>query len=269
MHSRIAIIAGAGALPAAVAAHLDHPEIHAPEGVRTAIAARPFRFERLIPFLDDLVDRGITGVVLAGAMQRPRLDPALFDPVTAQMVPRILAAMQAGDDATLREMIAIIEEAGLAVLGIDDVAPDLIPGAGVLGAVAPHATAEQDAERAALIVAALGAADVGQGCVVVQGLCLAAEALPGTDAMLAGVALLPQTLRPDPARGPGLIYKAPKPGQSRRVDLPALGPRTVQGAAAAGLGAVVWQAGGVIVLDREAMIAEADRLGICLWAREA
>ena len=141
-----------------------------------------------------------------------------------------------------------------------------MPGAGVLAGEVTDAD-RRDADRAAAIVAALGAVDVGQGCVVQQGLCLAVEALPGTDAMLAGVAALPAGLRPDPARGQGLVYKAPKPGQDRRVDLPALGPQTVARAAAAGLGGIAWEAGGVILIDRAAMVDAAQAAGLFLWAR--
>lgn len=263
MRKDVAVIAGAGALPGAVVAALGGAPVFAPEGVEVSVPAERFRFERLVPFLRHLGDRGVAAVVLAGAMTRPRLDPALFDPATAQLVPRLLAAMQAGDDATLREVIAVIEEAGLDVLGIEAVAPALIPGAGVLSVAQPTEADARDAARAAAIVEALGSVDVGQGCVVAAGLCLAAEALPGTDAMLDGVAALPRGLRPEG----GLLYKAPKPEQDRRADLPALGPETVRKAAAAGLAGVVWQAGGVLLLDRTAMVAEADRLGLFLWGR--
>lgn len=265
----IAIIAGAGALPAALAAVLPETPLvaslegYAPEGLQADIT---FRVERLVPFLGALLDRGITRVVFAGAIQRPRLDPSLFDPQTAQMVPRLLAAMGQGDDATLRAVIAIFEEAGLAVVGVNEVAAGLVPGAGVICG-APSKADEKDADRAAAIVEALGRADVGQGCVVQQGLCLAAEALPGTDAMLAGVALLPAALRPDPARGRGLFYKAPKPGQDLRIDLPTLGPDTVTRATEAGLGGIVFAAGGVICLDLAEMRARADAAGLFLWAR--
>ena len=136
--------------------------------------------------------------------------------------------MQAGDDATLRAVIAIFEEAGSAVVGADEIAPDLVPGAGVLGAAARPRRTSGDAARAAEIVAALGALDMGQGAVVAQGLCLAVEALPGTDAMLDFVAAATAGCAPDPAGAKGVFYKAPKPGQDRRVDLPALGPETVQ-----------------------------------------
>jgi len=161
-------------------------------------------------------------------------------------------------------VIAIFEEAGFTVAGVADVAPDLLPGPGVL-AGAPSAADQADAARAAAIVAALGAVDVGQGAVVAQGLCLAVETLPGTDAMLDFVAATAR--RPDPAGARGVMFKAAKPGQDRRIDLPTLGLQTLARAHAAGLAGVAFQAGDVIVLDRAAMLAEAERLGLFLWAR--
>jgi UDP-2,3-diacylglucosamine hydrolase len=262
-----AIIAGRGGLPAALAAAMDAPFVAALEGFQPDGVAvdQVFRVERLVPFLRGLEERGITRVVFGGAVTRPRLDPALFDPDTAQLVPQLMAAMQGGDDATLRVVVEIFEGFGLNVVGVPDVAPALVPGPGLLAGQVSIAD-ERDAARAAAIVAALGAVDVGQGCVVQQGLCLAVEALPGTDAMLAGVAGL-GALRPDAARGRGLFYKAAKPGQDMRMDLPTIGPDTVRAVAAAGLGGVVWQAGRVICLEQDQMIAFAGQAGLFLWAR--
>ena len=266
--TRTAIIAGRGGLPAAlVAAMAERPFVAALEGF-SPVGVEPdltFRVERLVPFLRALEDAGVTRVCFAGAVERPRLDPALFDPDTATMVPRLLAAMGQGDDATLREVLAIFDEAGFALVGVPEVAPALVPTAGVLcGTVTDRDRA--DAMRAATIVAALGRVDVGQGAVVQQGLCLAVEALPGTDAMLAVVAAIPAHLRPAGTRG--VFLKAPKPLQDRRIDLPALGVETVRRVAAAGLGGIAFEAGGVICLDLPLMLAEAEAQGLFLWARE-
>ncbi len=265
---RTALIAGRGGLPLAIASAMDAPPLvaamegFAPEGLAVDLT---FRVERLVPLLRLLSDRGVQRVVFAGAVERPRLDPALIDEGTASMLPRLMQGMAAGDDATLRVVLEIFEESGFQIAGVEEVAATLLPGPGLLaGSVAP--VDEADAARAEAIVAALGAVDVGQGTVVQQGLCLAVEALPGTDAMLRGVAGL-GALRPDPARGRGVFYKAPKPGQDRRIDLPTLGVETVRLAAEAGLGGIAWQAGGVICLDPEAMVAEAERQGLFLWSR--
>jgi DUF1009 family protein len=263
-----AIIAGRGRLPAAlVAAMAEAPLVAALDGFAPdgLVPDLSFRVERLVPFLRLLEDRGVSRVVFAGAVQRPRLDPALLDPSTAELLPRLMQAMAAGDDATLRAVIEVFEEFGFAVAGVEDVAPALLPGAGVLAGVVAERD-KADAARAAAIVAALGAVDVGQGAVVAQGLCLGVEALPGTDALLAQVAGI-SALRPDPGRGRGVFYKAAKPGQDRRIDLPTLGPETLRAAAAAGLGGVAFQAGSVICLDLAEMQALAGELGLFLWAR--
>ncbi len=265
---RTAIIAGQGRLPAALAAGMAEPPLvaaldgFAPEGLTVDLR---FRVERLVPFLRALERDGIGQVIFAGAVTRPRLDPALLDEATAALLPRLMAAMQQGDDATLRVVIELFEEFGFKVAGVEDVAPALLPGAGVLaGTVSPRD--EADAARAAAIVAALGAVDVGQGAVVAQGLCLGVEALPGTDALLAQVAAI-GGLRPDPARGKGVFYKAAKPGQDRRIDLPTLGPDTVKAVAAAGLAGLAFQARSVICLDLAGMQRLAGELGLFLWAR--
>lgn len=263
----LAIIAGAGDLPAAIVAALaDKPLICALDGY-TPTGLTPditFRVERLVPFLNHLLDLGITRVCFAGAVQRPALDPSLFDPLTAQMVPRLIAAMQAGDDATLREVLKIFGEFDLDILGAAEIAPSLTPSAGLL-AGQTTAQDESDATRAAAIVTALGAADVGQGAVVQAGLCLAVETITGTDAMLAQTAHIPGNLRPKSTKG--LFYKAPKPGQDLRIDLPTIGLQTLEMVHKAGLGGIAFQAGSVILLDPTEMIARANALGLFLWSR--
>ena len=265
---KTAIIAGQGRLPLALAtAMAERPLVAAldgfsPEGLTVDLT---FRVERLVPFLRALERDGIGRVIFAGAVTRPRLDPSLLDPATAELLPRLMAAMQQGDDATLRVVIELFEEFGFTVVGVEAVAPALLPGAGVLAGTVTSRD-EADTARAAAIVAALGAVDVGQGAVVAQGLCLGVEALPGTDVLLAQVAQI-GALRPDPSRGRGVFYKAAKPGQDRRIDLPTLGPDTLHGAAAAGLGGVAFEAGSVICLDLSEMQRLAADLGLFLWAR--
>lgn len=263
--SRIAIIAGQGRLAAAIAAQLQDPAIFALEGFEPeGLAATPFRLERLVPFLDKLHDQGIDRVVFAGAIRRPRLDPEAFDPHTAQLVPRILMAMQSGDDAALRTVLDVFEENGVTICAVEDIAAPLIPAEGMVCG-APTDADRRDAAKAASILAQTGALDLGQGVVVAQGLCLALETLPGTAAML-DFAACHSGLRPNPNGAKGVFYKAPKPGQDRRIDLPVLGPDSVDQAAAAGLAGIAWSAGGVILLDQAEMVRRAEAAGLFLWA---
>jgi hypothetical protein len=125
-----------------------------------------------------------------------------------------------------------------------------------LGRHVPDAQAEDDIAVGFRVVRALGALDIGQAAVVQQGLVLGVEAIEGTDALIARCAALRR-------EGPGgVLVKAPKPGQERRADLPAIGRRTVEAAAAAGLRGIAVEAGASFVLDRVATAAAADRAGL-------
>lgn len=264
--SRIAIIAGAGRLPAELAATLaEPPVICAPEGITPEGLSvdLAFRVERLAPFMRHLVDSGVTSVSFAGPVHRMALDPAMFDRETASFIPRLLPAMQGGDDAILREVMALFEEYGLQVEGLAALAPLLLAHEGVLGARMPDRSESADAERGIEILQALSPVDVGQGCVVAARLCLGLEALYGTDAMLNHVAACRDSREP---RKGGVFIKRAKAGQDLRVDLPTIGPATIEAAARARLTGLCLQAGHVVILERAETLARAERAGIALWA---
>ena len=273
--TRIALISGKGRLPHLLAQRLQAsgqtPLLAEMEGFETLGTAHGtverFRLERLVPFLDLLQDQGVTRAVFAGAVHRPRLDPSLIDPATVQLLPRIMAAMQQGDDGTLREVIALMGEWGIEVVGAQDICPELLAEPGILTDAQPVGQDKQDATRGFRILQVMGAADVGQGCIVARGQCLALEALPGTDVMLAYLADLRARGTELPAGG--VFCKAPKPGQDRRMDLPALGPDTVDAVHRAGLRGIAFDAGGVMLIDRDRMVAQANALGVFLWAMDA
>ncbi|SMX22245.1 LpxI family protein [Boseongicola aestuarii] len=259
----LALIAGQGRLPRILVDWLSTPphiaslEGFDPEGLTPD---RRFRLETLGTLISDLKAAGITEVCFAGAIARPEVDPSALDAATMPLVPRILAALQMGDDAALRVVLSIFEEAGLQIRAASAIAPDLLPAEGVVSKRQIEDHHRLDAKRAAEIAAALGDLDLGQSCVVRKGQALALEALPGTDFML-------ETLV-GTAFGPGgLFFKAKKPAQDARIDLPVVGVETVQRVAKAGLDGLVIEAGGVMVLDLADVVAAADGAGVFLWVR--
>ena len=265
----LAIVGGSGRLPDILAQAVPDAVRFAPEGVpfgREVNSAMTFRFERLGSLVEELRGGGVRDVVFAGAMRRPQLDLSSLDPFTQSALSRIGASLQQGDDSLFRGVIAVFEGAGFRVIAAHDVIPDLLPPRGVATAAAPTDEDRSDADRGFAILHALGPFDVGQGCVVGQGQVLAIETVAGTDWMLA---ILAGDVPGRPAGDrTGVFCKAPKSGQDRRIDMPAIGPRTVAAIAAARLRGIVVQAGAVIVLDREETVAAADAAGLFLWARE-
>lgn len=251
-----AILAGMGALPGLLL-EAGPAEVVRFRGVEVDVTpTMEARFEQLGMLFDTLRDRGVTEVCLAGAMSRPPLDPVAFDPFTASKMPVLMQAMGQGDDALLRAVIGVIEEAGFTVVAAHALRPHLVAPA---GALAGKPMGETDAARARAVLDALGALDVGQGAVVAKGQVIGVETLQGTDAMLAFVA------QSAPGSG-GVFVKRPKPGQDLRVDMPAIGPDTIRNAANAGLKGIEIAAGTVLLLDREAILAACAETGLNLWA---
>jgi DUF1009 family protein len=209
-----------------------------------------------------LRDRGCEDVVLAGRIRRPALRSLLPDARGALLLAKLLPRMMLGDDGLLRGVVGELEGEGFRVVGAETIIGELLMPAGPLGRVAPDEAAQVDIARGREVARALGAADVGQAVVVQQGVVLGVEAIEGTDALIDRCASLH---RPGPG---GVLIKLRKPDQDRRVDLPAIGPDTVRRATAAGLIGIAAEAGGTLLIDREAAIAVADATGLFLFGFE-
>lgn len=270
--ARLGLIAGGGDLPLRILeacraqgrpvfvvrlkGHAD-PALQSAEGADLALG----EFGKC---LDALRKAGCRSVCLAGKVGRPDFGSFKVDLKGMRVLPGIVAAAKLGDDALLRQVLKVFNDAGFAVEGADDIlGGDQTLPAGALGALSPRDPDRADIEKALAVARAIGELDIGQGAVVSHGLVLAVEAQEGTDAMLERVAILPAELRG--AAPQGVLAKAPKPIQERRVDLPVIGVRTIELAHAAGLAGVAGPAGDLIVIDRPGVVAAADRLGLFVW----
>ena len=119
----------------------------------------------------------------------------------------------------------------------------------------------------AAITLAIAPFDVGKAVVVADNRVLAVEAAEGTDHMLDRVAALRAEGRIRIPDNTGVLVKAPKPAQDRRIDLPSLGPRTVEKAARAGLAGIAVAAGETIIAEPLRVLEAADRAGLFVVGR--
>ncbi len=207
---------------------------------------------------------GCSDVTLAGNVQRPKFSEIKLDTKAMLAAPRVIAAALKGDDALLRSVVDMFEREGLHVVGAAEAAPDLIAKSGVMGRVKPNTENESDIVLAFRVARAMGQFDVGQAAVVCAGLTLSVEAAEGTDATVARVGALPEHIRGTPGKPRGVLVKAPKPIQDRKTDLPVVGVETIRNAAKVHLAGIAVEAGGALIVDRTAVVAEADKLGIFL-----
>lgn len=206
--------------------------------------------------LSILKEKGVNRIVLAGRIERPKLRDLKPDAKGAQLLGRLGKAIFAGDDKLLSTITGFLEEEGFTIVGAEEVLEEGAAPSGVLGAVRPDAQAQADIALGVRVAKSIGAMDIGQAVIVQQGYVLGVEAVEGTDALIARSAGLKM------AESGGVLVKVAKPQQDERVDMPAIGVETVKNMAAAGFAGIAVEAGHALIIDRAAVIAEADRLGV-------
>jgi len=205
---------------------------------------------------------GVTDFLLAGQVDRPEFSQLKLDMKGVLLLPRALKAARKGDDGLLRFIVTMFEEEGFHVTSVAQAAPGLVCGEGDVGGLSPTDDHRADMARAFAIVKALGAMDVGQAAVVCEGLPLAVEAAEGTDQMLLRIGSLREAIRGTPQKKRGVLVKALKPTQDAKTDLPVVGIATLDRAASVGLAGIGLQAGGALIVDKAAVAARADALGL-------
>ena len=271
LSSPVGVIAGGGAMPFAVADSL------AGRGIAAVIfalkgACDPARVGR---FRHHWISVGQIGkatrlfrsegcrdLIFIGSLARPALSDIRLDWGTLRVMGTVMAAFRGGDDHLLSGIGRIFEQDGFRMIGVKDAAPDLLMPKGCITRTVPDAAATADIARGREVLAALGPFDIGQAAVVIDGHVVAVEDIEGTDGLLARVARLRSEGRIRAKAGRGVLVKVPKSSQDLRYDLPTIGPRTVEAAAAAGLAGIAVAAENAIAAEPQAMIEAADKAGL-------
>jgi DUF1009 family protein len=265
--SPVGLIAAGGVMPFAVADSLIargiDPVLFALRGSCDPVKVTRFRYHWIsigqISRLTRLLrSENCRDLVFIGTLVRPALSEIRLDWGTLRVIPRVLAAFRGGDDHLLSGIGGILERDGFRMVGIKDVAPDLLMPEGCLTRASPDENAAADIARGSEVLHALSPFDIGQAAIVIDGHVVGVEDIEGTDGLLARVARLRAEGRIRARTGRGALVKAPKSGQDLRFDLPTMGPRTVEGAAAAQLAGIAIVAGNTIVVDPQTVIEAAD-----------
>jgi DUF1009 family protein len=264
--SPVGVIAGGGAMPFAVAESLSQrgiaPVLFALRGACDPARVEGFRHHwisvgQLGRATKLFRSEGCRDLIFIGTLLRPALSEIRLDWGTIRVLGRVWAAFRGGDDHLLSGIGRILEQDGFRMVGIRDVAPDILMPEGSIARATPDPAAVADIAKGREVPF-----DIGQAVVVIDGHVVAVEDIEGTDGLLARVARLREAGRIRAKSGRGVLVKAPKSGQDLRFDLPAVGARTIEGAARAGLAGIAVIAGHTIAAEAQAMIEAADRAGL-------
>lgn len=256
---KLGIIAGAGILPTKLVSFCDVNNIDAFvvgfEGHVDAatIEGRNHTLMRVGEagsMIELLKERGYRDLVLIGAVKRPTLMEMKPDLRTIKFFAK-LGMRALGDDGFLKAIRAELEDEGFTIHGVQDILPDLFIVKGVLGSVEPTDDQWEDIRIGMTGSRKIGEADIGQCVVALDGEIIGTEDDKGTNALIRRAA------------APGaVLVKSSKPQQDRKLDMPTIGSDTVRLCASLGYAGIAAEAGGVLVADREEMIAAANEAGL-------
>lgn len=263
----IGLIAGSGRLPLLLAqtlrregggpvyavAHRQETDPLLADWVDGVCWVRLGQFKKAFDFLHGC---GVGEVVMAGGIAKTRVWQIRPDAVALRLVARL---RHFHDDHLLRAVANELETQGFLVRGVGEILPRLLAQAGRLAGPQPTERQWRDVVLGWRSAKALGALDIGQGVVVRDGTVIAVEAIEGTDAMLARAGALMSS-------GGGVLVKVAKPQQDHRLDLPTVGPITLERLTQARLSVLALEADSTLVLDPGDFIPMADRLGIAVVA---
>lgn len=266
----LAIVAGAGDLPINIVKHcekidLNYKIIHF-DGVELPWAKDlPVifaRFEKPNALFLSLKDCGCNQVVFAGSMKRPNLNPLRFDKKFLTIASRLLPALKSGDDTTLKIIAEIFEKEGFKIVSANQLLKNLFVTEGILTKLKPNDHDLTDIKRGFEILDHISAIDVGQACIVGQGLCLGIETIQGSDELIKFASLNKDDYLNKKTGGKGVFLKSQKINQDTRIDIPTIGINTIQNISNAGFSGIALKANNVQIIDKEACIKLANQLGI-------
>jgi DUF1009 family protein len=257
---QLGIIAGRGRLPALLLDHCDArgitPFIIGLKG-QTDPALLTGRNHILIrlgaagAMVHGLKERGISDMVMIGAVRRPSLLDLRPDWYAAKFLAGVPFS-KLGDDGLLKAIRRELEtREGIVIHGIQDFIDDILMTDGLIGGPAPDAAALQDIQAGIAASQILGRADKGQSVIVKDGRIIGEEGPRGTDALIE-----------DKGCATAILVKTCKPQQDRDMDLPTIGPDTVQACADKGMKGIALESGAAFLVDREDVKKLADQTGV-------
>lgn len=285
-HHRVCILSGNGDLPLSLCKHLISQKMYvcalgfdglthddtrdrtiAQLGADGDWAQHPIGHIGAI--LATLKQRKITHIIMAGDLKRPSLRDLSLDWVGTKWMARLGMAAFSGDDTLLSHLMKLMESEGFTILSPHHIIPILETTHGPLTQQAPTAQHMRDIQMGFRLLHALSPFDVGQAVVIRDGYVIGIEAAEGTEQLLSRTRdLLKQTGSfKAPALAPsGVLIKSAKTHQNMRVDVPTLGPNTIEQAYHAGLAGIAVGCGATQIIDRANVLDVCAHYSLFLYA---
>jgi DUF1009 family protein len=208
-------------------------------------------------FLDRINETGVKHCMMVGQIAPGNLFNVRMDKLAVQMY----KALEVRNAHTIfGAVVDAIEELGIEVLPGNAFMECYTPQAGQLGRRAPTEREQADIALGLRLVKGTSDFEIGQTVAIKDGIIIAVEAFEGTN----------QTIKRAGRVGKAgcVVVKVPKIGHDMRFDIPVVGVKTFKVMRRAKVSCLAVEAGKTILLEKEKLIALADKSNIAFVAVE-
>ncbi len=225
------------------------------EGDENYISFKPYCVSKI---LDYMKMHHVSHVTMAGKVKRSDLSRLLVDIKGAKLLASIVRN-GFSDDPILSSIVKFLEKEGFKVIAPETIANDIVAAKGVLTKCKPSHSSSNDIKQGYKVLSGIANFDVGQALVIQDGLVLGVEAAEGTDELVKRCCDVKQN-----SDVPPILVKISKPLQEKRIDLPCIGPDTIENAQKYGLGGIAIESGCTLILQQSETIELANKYKIFL-----
>ena len=207
-----------------------------------------------------LKDNKCKKVLFAGKVKKPNFSKLRLDFKGLYYIPRIIKSSKLGDAAILKEIIKILKQERISTVSSLTFNPELTLKKGNYSRVKPNKEDKIDIKKAITTLSRLGKYNFSQGAVVRNRKVVTIEGRGGTQKML-------KRCKSKKFRSKGVLVKFPKKKQDLRIDLPAIGLKTLTQCKSAGLKGIVLKSKQNVFLERKKCISFANKNKMFITAR--
>src|SRR5438477_1753165 len=169
--------------------------------------------------IDLMHQEGVKQAVMAGQVKHNKIFSAIRP--DWKLAKLLFSLPRKNTDALIGAVARVLEDEGIRLVDSTLFLKPLVPEAGVLTRRAPNAQESADIAYGLGIARQIAGMDIGQTVVIAERVCVAIEAMEGTDEAIARAARIV-------GGKPLVVIKVSKPGQDMRFDVPVVGLPTIE-----------------------------------------
>ncbi len=235
---------------------------------RGATAVHWLSLGELSRLIETFKSEGVTHAIMAGQVKHRQIFSSIKP--DWRLAKLLLSMTTRNTDSLIGAIGKVLADEGITLMNSTALLEPMLAGEGVLTQRGPTDSEQTNITYGRAVAHHLSRFDIGQTVVIAEAACVAVEAMEGTDATI----LRAGEIMKSPALGNApstlsralTVVKVAKPNQDMRFDVPVVGLKTVEIMKQAGATCLALDAGRCLLLDKDALIADANKAEICIVA---